>query len=90
VTVAEITSKLSRAGKDVNTVFSSIASLSKIIVGNPEFAKGVGILHSQVKKEIPNFNLGGAFVLHTARTSNAKVLTGGHDFKTIKGAVMLK
>lgn len=90
VTVAEITSKMARAGKDVGSVFSSIASLSKIIVGNPEFAKGVGILHSQVKKKIPNFSLGDAFVLHTAKTLNAKVLTGDSDFKTIKGAVMLK
>ena len=39
VTVAEVTSKMSRMGKDVNAVFSSITSLSKIIVGGPELAK---------------------------------------------------
>ena len=90
VTVAEVTSKMSRMGKDVNAVFSSITSLSKIIVGSPELAKEVGVLHSEVKKKIPNFSLGDAFVLQTAKSINAKVLTGDPDFDGIKEAVMFK
>ena len=90
VTVAEVTSKMSRMGKDVNAVFSSITSLSKIIVGGPEFAKEVGVLHSEVKKKIPNFSLGDAFVLQTAKSLDARVLTGDPDFRGIKEAVMLR
>ena len=64
--------------------------MSKIIIGSPEFAKEVGVLHAEVKKKIPNFSLGDAFVLQTAKSLNAKVLTGDPDFRSIKEALMLR
>lgn len=90
VTVAEVVSKVNRMGKDPSIAFDAIISLSKIIIGDEDFAKNVGLLHSSIKKRKPNFSLGDAFVLQTARSSNARVLTGDPDFEGIKEADMLK
>ncbi|HWP78409.1 MAG TPA: hypothetical protein VNL34_02005 [Candidatus Nitrosotenuis sp.] len=77
-------------GKDPSIAFDSIVSLSKVIVDDENFAKNVGLLHSSIKKRKPNFSRGDAFVLQTARSLNARVLTADPDFEGIKEADMLK
>jgi PIN domain nuclease of toxin-antitoxin system len=89
VTIAEVISKVGRKQKDPDIAFRAMTSLSNIVAGDDEFAKRVGLLHSGVKKEVPNFSLGDAFTLYTAKSLSAKVLTGDPDFKGIKEAEML-
>ena len=47
-------------------------------------------MKKQVKKKIPNFSLCDAFVLQTAKSNDARVLTGDPDFRGIKEALMLR
>ena len=89
VSIAEVASKVSRKGGDVDTAFNSITSLSKIITPDADFAKGVGLLHAAIKQRRANFGLADAFVLYTARRINAKVLTGDPDFKGLKDVELL-
>ncbi len=89
VTIAEVVSRINRAGRDAGIAFDSITSLSKVIVGDKNFAKNTGLLHSSIKKRRPNFSLADAFVLQTAKSLNARVLTGDSDFEGIKEADML-
>lgn len=89
VTVTEVTSRVSRKGKDPEIAFNSIVSLSKVVQITPEFAKETGLRHSKIKKRIPNFSIGDAFVLQTAKSIGARILTGDPDFKGIKEAEML-
>ncbi len=89
VTVAEVVSKVDRQHKDPKVAFSAITSLSKIVLSNEDSAKEVGLVHSSTKKERPNFSLGDAFVLYSARSMQAKVLTGDPDFEGLKEAEML-
>ncbi|MDE1855973.1 MAG: PIN domain-containing protein [Candidatus Micrarchaeota archaeon] len=88
-TVSEVTSKFDREGLDVDEAFKAIISKSAVVSVDAADAKEAGMLHSSTKKLRPNFSLGDAFVLHTAKKLGAKVLTGDPDFKGLREAVML-
>ena len=90
VTLSEVMSKFQRDGQDVDEGFQAVTSLSKMIVVNEQFAKGVGVLHAETKKTRSNFSLADAYALYTARKFHAKVLTGDLDFKGLKDAVIIK
>lgn len=90
VSLAEVVSKVARERGESDIAFNSIVSLSKIISGDAVFAKNVGLLHADIKKTRPNFSLADAFVLQTAKSLNARVLTGDPDFKGIKEVELLK
>lgn len=89
VTMAEVASKFQREGLNPNEAYAAITSKSKIIDIDVNFAYEVGVLHAKTKKSSPNFSLADAFVLHSAISKQAKVLTGDSDFKGIKEAEML-
>ncbi len=90
VTLSEVMSKFQRDGQDVDEGFQAIASLSKMVAVNEQFAKEVGVLHAETKRTRPNFSLADAYALCTARKFRAKVLTGDLDFKGLKDAVIIK
>jgi predicted nucleic acid-binding protein len=90
VTVAEVISKAHRKGMDSNEALSAISSLSRIAGLNALSAKETGVLHAAMKKSRPNFSLGDAFVLHTAKSLHCKVLTGDPDFNGLKEAMLIK
>lgn len=90
ISVSEVISKLSRHGKDPEQAYIAISTLSRIVEIDVELAKKVGFLYSQVKRKSPNFGLADAFVLQTAMSLGAKVMTGDPDFKGLKDVVMLK
>jgi predicted nucleic acid-binding protein len=89
VTVAEVASKFSREGYNVEDAVGAISSLSKVVLVDTKSAKEAGVLHSQMKRTRPNFSLADSFVLQTARSANAKILTGDKDFKGLKDVIML-
>jgi PIN domain nuclease of toxin-antitoxin system len=90
ITISELVSKFLKEGKDPNEMVSALVSLSKIINIDINLARGIGMVHYQVKRTNPNFSFGDAAVLYTARSLNAKVLTGDPDFEGIKEVEMLK
>ncbi len=90
MTVSELVSKFMKEKKDQEEMIKALVSLSKIVDVDITMARGIGKVHYEVKRINSNFSFGDAAVLHTARESNAKVLTGDPDFKDIKEAEMLK
>lgn len=90
VTVAEVISAVARRGKNASAAYEFMASLSRVMAGNEIFAKEVGLLHSKMKQDRHNFGIADAFVLQTAKSLNAKVLTGDLDFEGLKEAEMLR
>lgn len=89
ISVAEIISKFKREGMDAEIAWNALITLSRIIPCDEDFAKKVGLTHAEIKKKIPNFSLGDAFVLQTARKFKVKILTGDPDFSDIKEAEMI-
>ena len=89
VTLAEVISIIKREDRDYNESYKIILSLSKIYAMNSVFAKEVGLLHSETKKQVKNFGLADAFVLLTARKLNAKVLTGDKHFDGFKETILV-
>lgn len=90
ITVSELVSKFMKERRDPDEMVNALASLSRIINIDINLARGIGMVHYQVKRTNPNFSFGDAAVLYTARSLNAKVLTGDPDFKGLKEAEMLK
>jgi predicted nucleic acid-binding protein len=90
VSIAEVVSKAERKGKDAGEAFDFMVSLSKTVEMDAGFAKEVGRLHAALKRSRPNLSLADAFALQTARSLNARLLTGDPDFEGMKEAEMLK
>ena len=89
VSVAEVISKVRRAGKDAEVAWSAIVNNSKIFAIAETDSKEAGLLHAKVKSRNTNFGLADAFVLAAARKLRATVLTGDPDFANIDEAEML-
>lgn len=90
ITISELSSKFMKEGRDPEEMVNAVASLSKIIDIDTNVAKGIGKTHYEVRRTNSNFSLGDAAVLYTAKSLNAKVLTGDPDFEGIKDVEMLK
>ncbi len=90
VTLAEVISRAKRTGRSVETSLQAILSLSKVVLPDEKLATEAGLVHAEIKSRNTNFSLADAFALQTAKSLNAKVLTGDPDFEGIKEAVILK
>jgi predicted nucleic acid-binding protein len=90
VTVAEVISKVSREGRDVDVAYEVLVNNSQIIDVDEELSKETGLLHSKMRKTEKDFGLADAYVLATARKLKSKVLTGDKHFRNVKEAVLLK
>lgn len=89
VTFAEVISVAKRRRSNVEIAARAILSLSQVYEGDLEFYKDVGLLHAELRQNIPRFGLADAFVLLTARKLGAKVVTGDPHFKGLKGVVFI-
>ncbi|MEK6834969.1 MAG: PIN domain-containing protein [Nanoarchaeota archaeon] len=89
LSLAEISSRLSRSGiKPEESI--NIISLNSIIINlNNIDSTNAGKLHSEIREKIKDFGLVDAFVLLMSRRLNAKVLTGDSHFKNFKEAIMI-
>jgi predicted nucleic acid-binding protein len=90
VTVAEVISKVSREGRDVDVAYDVVVNNSQVIDVDEELSKETGLLHSEMRKTEKGFGLADAYVLATARKLKSKVLTGDKHFRNVKEAVLLK
>lgn len=81
ITVAEITSKAKRAGKDENIAIEAIHSLSTIEAVSPERAKTASIIHAEIKKGTKDSGLADALIMALAYELDATIVTGDKHFK---------
>jgi PIN domain nuclease of toxin-antitoxin system len=90
VTVAEVISKIAREGRDFEAAYDVLVSNSRVVDADEEISKETGVLHSEMRKIERGFGLADAYVLATARRTNAKVLTGDLHFKGVKEAILIQ
>jgi predicted nucleic acid-binding protein len=90
VTVAEVISKVSREGRDVEVAYDVLVANSQVIDVDEELSKETGLLYSKMRKTEKDFGLADAYVLATAKKLKSKVLTGDKHFRNVKEAVLLK
>ncbi len=86
VSLAEVTSVISRRGMPTDQAISTVRSNSKVLPPDMDDAIAAGKLHADVKPKVPNFSLADAFALQAARKMGAVVLTGDPDFRGLKEA----
>lgn len=91
ITLAEIISKVKREEGDekAENCYNIIVSLSKIKPVDSELAKSSGLKHSEIKTKMSDFGLADAFVLVTAESLKAKIVTGDKHFKDFGNVVFL-
>ncbi|MEM2971472.1 MAG: PIN domain-containing protein [Candidatus Bathyarchaeia archaeon] len=89
VTLAEVISKTAREGQNVEVAYEILTSNSIIIDLEQEISKKAGILHAKMRKTRKDFGLADAYVLATARETEAKILTGDPHFKGVKEAILI-
>ena len=87
--IAEVVSKVKRAGKDENLAYKSIIFNSKILDINPKIAKEGGIIHAEIREKIKSFGLVDSFLLVFSRKLGAKIITGDRHFKGFKEAILI-
>jgi predicted nucleic acid-binding protein len=89
VTLAEIISKAARKGRDHELAYKTITGNSTIVPADEQISYRAGILHAEIRQTIKDFGLSDAYVLATARSLDAKILTGDPHFKNIEEAIMI-
>lgn len=89
VTLAEVVSKVKREGMDAEVAWKSVTTLSKIVLVDEVDSKEAGLLHAILKSQRASFSLADAFLLHAARKTGVKILTGDPDFRGISEAIMI-
>lgn len=89
VTVAELVSKAVQKSLNMPIVVSGLKSLTNI--DSPEYgvAFSAGQIHADIRKSVKKFSLTDAFVLATARSKGARILTCDYDFKGFKEAILI-
>lgn len=88
-TVAEIVSKTMRENKDTKTALTHINNLSTILGVTQEISILTGQIHFEAKKKDKDFGMLDAFVAATAKTINAKILTGDKHFKNFREVIFI-
>jgi len=89
VTLAEVVSKFIRRGRDPKPALKALEDNSILQVVDAVLARLAGEIHGELRRKVPDFGLGDAFVLSTARNRGSKVLTGDPHFRTVPEAVMV-
>ena len=88
-TVAEVTSKFLRTGKNPSVAVHCLDTLSTSISLNREIALSAGEIHFETTRNVKDFGMLDAFVVATAKHVQAKILTGDSDFKSFKNVVLI-
>ncbi len=88
-TVAEVVSQFLKRRFFPEKAINGIISLSNVLDVTPDIAWETGRIHNETKKRNESFGMLDAFVVATAKTMNAKILTSDNDFRIFKEAVIL-
>lgn len=89
VTLAEVTSKAIRAGRDHEVAARVIGGNSMIVDADESLSKYAGVLQAEARSRGRDFGLADAYVLATARSLKAKVLTGDPHFEGYPESIMI-
>ena len=89
ITISEVVSKVKRRNGNYELAYGALIKRAKIINQTPKIAKESGLIHAEMRKEFDQFGIVDAILISTARSINAKVLTGDHHFKDFKEAERL-
>ena len=89
LSIAEISSRLSRSGIDPTDAIKIIISNSIIVSINDINSINAGKLHSKIREKIKDFGLVDSFILLSSRSMQLKILTGDPHFKNFKEAVLI-
>ena len=89
-TTSEVISKFLREKQDAAIALTAMNNLSTVIPLSPEMGSIAGTIHYKAKKKNRHFGMLDAFVVATARTLKAKILTKDKDFNQFKEAVFLE
>lgn len=89
INISEIISVAKRKDMDYQSISSVLQSITRIFVGDVNFAVFVGKRHAEIKAKMKDFGLIDACVLATAEKKGAKIVTGDPHFKTVKNVIML-
>ena len=88
-TMAEVVSKVLRESRDLKSALTHVNNFSTIVNVTHELSVLAGQIHFETKKKSKDFGMLDAFVAATAKSINAKILTGDNDFKNFKEAVLI-
>ena len=89
LSLAEISSRLSRSKINPKESIGTIILNSTIINLSNNDVVNVGILHSKIREKIKDFGLVDTFILLSSRKIGARVITGDPHFKNFKESVMI-
>ena len=89
MTIAEVVSKIKRKGSNSELAYNVIISKSKIIELTPRIAKQAGLLHAEMRKKYEQFGIVDATIIETAKSINAKIITGDPHLKDFKETIIL-
>ncbi len=88
ITIAELTDKYKREGKNFEEDFNFIIARTKVVVVDARLARSAGIINEENKKKIKNWGMADALILASALALDAKVVTGDEHFRSFN-AIML-
>jgi len=87
--VAEVTSKVLRAGRDAGIGWQVLRAWSTILPLDAETARAAAALHATYRERMPDFAMTDAVVLAFVRKLDARVLTGDPHFRGMRGVDFL-
>ena len=88
ISIAELSEKYLKEGKDFQERLDFIISQTKIINLDSNLAKVAGRLNFENKKKIKDFGMADAIILATAGLVNGKVVTGDEHFKNLNSIMI--
>jgi len=88
ITIAELSEKYEREGKNFEEDFNFIISQTKIIQLNTDIALLAGKINYENKKKIKNWGMADAIILSSAKMNKGKVVTGDEHFRTFDSVML--
>ena len=89
ITISEVVSKVKRSDKDSELAYDSIIKNSRILELTPRIAKEAGILHADIRKKNSSFGIVDSLLISSAKSINAKVVTGDRHFKQFNNVIII-
>jgi len=90
LSVAEVTVKLLKGGKDPKEAYNVISSLSNALPVNHEVAYEAAELYLEKRKTIKDIGIVDVIIMIQARQNNLVIITGDDHFKDEKKVHLLK
>jgi len=88
VTIAELSEKYKRENKDFEKDFHFIIARTKIVELDTKIALLAGEINFENKKKIKNWGMADSIILATAKSLNAKVVTGDGHFRSLNSVMI--